>query len=166
MPLYEYRDGADGLGYYRHAAAPPPADPIEQARAILREAAAAGADFVRCAEFVGEFAWYDFREESHQHASEGAGYYRQVGAPPPDAREYSIMVLQRASAAAADFVACEEAIIHLPGYEHRSTGPDGSGYYRLGYLAGALAPAPPPTSSASSGNFDDFMSSMRELGAV
>ena len=40
LPLYEYRDGPEGIGYYRHAAAPPPADPIEQARLVLREAAA------------------------------------------------------------------------------------------------------------------------------
>ena len=41
--------GGQGAGYYRSADAPPP-DPYEQARAILLQASAAGADFIRCAE--------------------------------------------------------------------------------------------------------------------
>jgi hypothetical protein len=166
LPLYEYRSGPDGLGYYRHAAAPPPADPVEQARLILREAAAAGASFVRCGESVGELTGYDFRLEGEAGADEGAGYYRRADAAPPDAHEYSRIILQRASAAGAEFVACAEAVMQLPGYEHRD-GPDGVGYYRLGSQAHALQP--PETdvrSSGGGGAFDDFMTTMKELGAV
>ena len=51
--MYEYRDGPEGRGYYRHAGAPPAADPREHSLLLLREAAAAAAEFVRCLEFVG-----------------------------------------------------------------------------------------------------------------
>ena len=54
--MYEWRDGPEGVGYYRDAAAPPAADPREQSLLLLREAAAASAEFVRCAEFVGQVA--------------------------------------------------------------------------------------------------------------
>ena len=59
---YEYASGVDGVGYYRLASAPPPADPRAQSLLVLREAADAGAEFVRCAEFVGAVVGYDFRE--------------------------------------------------------------------------------------------------------
>ena len=60
---YEYRsEGVDGVGYYRLPSAPPPADPRAQSLLVLREAADAGAEFVRCAEFVGAVVGYDFRE--------------------------------------------------------------------------------------------------------
>ena len=158
LPMYEFRNGPEGMGYYRDASAPPPNDPIEAARLVLREAAAAAAEFVRCPEAVGELAGYDW----HADGPDGPGYYRRADAPPPDAREYSRMVLQRASAAHADFVACDEAVMDLVGYEHRD-GHEGRGYYRIGYSA-PPAPAPPP--AAGGGSFDAFLSTMRELGAV
>ena len=71
------------------------------------------------------------------------------------------MVLQRASAAGADFVACAEEVMQLPGYEHRD-GHEGVGYYRIG--AAAPPPAAPP--AADSSTFNDFMSTMRQLGAM
>ena len=52
---------------------------------MLREAADAGAEFVRCAEFVGAVVGYDYRD-----GSEGVGYYRHTDAPPPDQVEYAI----------------------------------------------------------------------------
>ena len=172
LALYEYRNGPDGLGYYRSAAAPPSADPIEQARLILREAAAAGAEFVRTPEFVGPVGGYDYLPEGARGAVEGGGYYRRPDAPPPDTREYSRIVLQRASAAGADFVRLDDKVMDLPGYDHRD-GPEGVGYYRrdLGPASGAPRPAPPPPGAqppeqAATSNFDDFMSTMRSLGAV
>lgn len=70
---YEYRaatdpgfSAADGVGYYRLAAAPPPAgDPRAQSLLVLREAADAGAEFVRCEEFVGAVSGYEFRDAAH-----------------------------------------------------------------------------------------------------
>jgi len=50
---YEWRrDGPDGAGYYRHAAAPESSDPIEASLCMLREAVAAGADFVRYEDYI------------------------------------------------------------------------------------------------------------------
>ena len=114
LPLYEWRDGPDGVGYYRHAAAPPGADPREQSLLVLREAAAAGADFVRCPEEVGVVAGYDFRD-----GADGVGYYRRPDAPLPDAREYMRSVLQRACAAGATFIGCPEEVQPLVGYVTR-----------------------------------------------
>ena len=128
---------------------------------MLREAAAAGAEFVRCAESVGELSGYDFIPEGAPSAVEGSGYYRRADAPPPDEREYSRMVLQRASAAGADFVACAEQVMQLAGYEHRD-GAEGVGYYRLGVAAAPAA----RTEASEPSSFSDFMSSMRELGAM
>ena len=53
-----------------------------------------------------------------------------VDAPPPDDREYSRLVLQRASAAGAAFVACPEQMGELRGYAFRE-GEEGRGYYRV-----------------------------------
>ena len=72
---------------------------------MLREAAAAGAEFVRCPEEVGDVAGYDFRE-----GADGVGYYRRADAPPPDEREYMRLVLRRASAAGATFIGCPEEV--------------------------------------------------------
>ena len=77
-----------------------------------------------------------------------AGAARRADAPPPDEREYSRIVLQRASAAGAAFVACAERVMELPGYEFRD-GAEGVGYY-----------------AAAEASFDEFMSTMHELGAV
>ena len=102
---YDYRDGADGFGYYR-------VDTAAESRLLLREAAAAGADFVRCPEDVGKVPGYIFAT-----GADGAvGYYRQPDAPPPDPYEYMSIVLQRASAAGAGFVACPNYVKELPGY--------------------------------------------------
>ena len=186
MGCYDYLEGPEGSGFYRRFDAPPPADPIEAARLVLREAAAASAPFVRCADFVGDFVGYDFVPDGHARAlaCEGGGYYRRPDAPPADPADYSRIVLQRASAAGADFVACPERVTELPGYEHRD-GAEGLGYYRLGAAAdhAPLAPTgPPPTtmtttreqpqhskpsaSHSGGGAFDDFMSTMKQLGAV
>ena len=167
---YEYRDGMEGLGYYRSAAAPPAADPLEQARLILREAAAAGADFVRSEQFVGGLSGYDYLEGGERGATDGAGYYRRPDAPPPDTREYSRMVLQRASAAGAEFVRLDEKVMDLPGYDHRD-GAEGVGYYRRDVAPPTAHPAPPPTPPpppppSATGAFDDFMQTMKSLGAV
>ena len=78
LPLYTYRGGPDGPGYYRHAGAPPASDPQEHSLCVLRQAAAAGAGFVRCQEDVGPVPGYDFDQ-----GEEGAGYYRRADAPPP-----------------------------------------------------------------------------------
>ena len=129
----------------------------------------AGAEFIRCADFVGELAGYDFYPDGHPlAAADGGGYYRRDDAPPPDAREYSRLVLQRASAAGAEFVACAEDVMALPGYEHRD-GSDGIGYYLL--ASPTLQPPPPQLSpgqvaTSDGGAFDDFLSTMKELGAV
>ena len=132
---------------------------------ILREAAAAGADFVRSEQFVGGLSGYDYLEGGERGATDGAGYYRRPDAPPPDTREYSRMVLQRASAAGADFVACAEMVMALPGYEHRD-GHEGVGYYRVGFGAPPAPSAPPAASAAEGSSFSDFLSTMRDLGAV
>ena len=116
---------------------------------MLREAAAAGAEFVLCPEHVGDVAGYEFRG-----GPDGTGYYRRPDAPPPDGREYSRMVLQRASAAGAEFVACPERVMDLPGYEFRLVGSEGVGYYK----AEAEAEDAP--------DYNDFMATMKELGAV
>ena len=156
---YEWATGVDGVGYYRLPSAPLPADPRAQSLLVLREAADAGAEFVRCAEFVGAVVGYDYRDgpegfgyyrvdaaaESRlllrEAAAAGAdfvrcpedvgkvpgyifatgaggavGYYRQPDAPPPDPYEYMSIVLQRASAAGAGFVACPNYVKELPGY--------------------------------------------------
>ena len=68
MAGYEWRDGADGLGYYRRP------DARAESLLVLRLAAAAGAPFVRCAEDVGAVAGYDFRECGG--AGDDTGYYR------------------------------------------------------------------------------------------
>jgi len=150
VPHYDWRpDGPDGAGYYRHAGAPVASDPREASLGVLREAAAAGAEFVLCPEHVGDVAGYDFRG-----GPDGTGYYRRPDAPPPDGREYSRMVLQRASAAGAEFVACPERVMDLPGYEFRLVGSEGVGYYK----AEAEAEDAP--------DYNDFMATMKELGAV
>jgi hypothetical protein len=167
-------DGPDGPGYYRSAAAPESSDPREASLCVLREAAAAGADFVRCAEHAGDVRDYDFGD-----GPDGVGYYRRPDAPPADGREYSRMVLQRASAAGALFVACPEAVMSLPGYEYRQGGEEGTGYYRRDdappprtrfepahgrWLASQAAGQ--PAGAAGSDGYDDFMASMKELGAL
>ena len=104
---YDFHDGLEGRGFYRRLDVPPPADPIEAARLILREAASEAAEFVRCADYVGPYAGYEYVSDGHPRAlaEGGGGYYRRPDAPPPDAAEYSRLVLQRASAAGAVFVA-------------------------------------------------------------
>ena len=75
-------------------------------------------------------------------------------------------MLQRASAAGAVFVACADQVTKLPGYVHRD-GPEGRGYYRV---LEQCAPPPPPimttTQSERPAAFDDFLSTMKALGAV
>ena len=92
----------------------------------------------------------------------------QPPTPPPDTREYSRMVPQRASAAGAEFVRLDEKM-DLPGYDHRD-GAEGVGYYRRDVAPPTAHPAPPPTPppppSAATGAFDDFMQTMKSLGAV
>ena len=173
LPMYTYRDGPEGRGYYRDAAAPLPSDPVEHSRLILREAAAAGAAYVRCPDYVGEVAGYTYLEEGAALAIEGGGYYRRSEYSEEEGREYSRMVLERASAAGADFVACAEEVMQLPGYVFRD-GHEGVGFYRVaaGAAAGAggcASSAPPPPAAAAApapSSFSDFMSTMRELGAV
>ena len=143
---YEWRDGADGLGYYRR-------DARAESLLVLRLAAAAGAPFVRCAEDVGAVAGYDFRDCGG--AGDDTGYYRRPDAPPPDDREYSRLVLQRASAAGAAFVACPEQMGELRGYAFRE-GEEGRGYYRVRREA--------PVQAAPA--YDEFERAMQELGAV
>ena len=63
------------------------------------------------------------------------------------------IVLEKASVAGAAFVAIPQKIMDLPGYEWRE-GAEGAGYYLL-----AL-------DGDGGGSFDDFMSDMKELGAV
>ena len=83
------------------------------------------------------------------------------------------MVLERASAAGADFVACAEEVMQLPGYVFRD-GHEGVGFYRVADCAaagagGCASSAPPPPAAAAApapSSFSDFMSTMRELGAV
>ena len=111
--------GAEGPGYYRVG------DARDESRALLREAAAAGAEFVRCPEHVGDVPGYVFADGG----AEGTGYYRQHDAPPPDPYEYMSLVLGRASAAAAAFIACPNYVRELDGYRY-ADGPDGRGYYR------------------------------------
>ena len=106
---YDYRDGPEGVGYYRVG------DPAAESRLLLREAAAAGADFVRCPEDVGKVPGYLFATGVDGEV----GYYRQPDAPPPDPYEYMSLVLQRASAAGAAFVACPNYVRELPGYRCR-----------------------------------------------
>ena len=103
---YDYRDGPEGVGYYRVG------DPAAESRLLLREAAAAGADFVRCPEDVGKVPGYLFATGVDGEV----GYYRQPDAPPPDPYEYMSLVLQRASAAGAAFVACPNYVKEMPGY--------------------------------------------------
>ena len=172
---YDWRmDGPDGPGYYRRAGAPESADPREASLCVLREAAAAGADFVRCPNDVGHVAGYDYRD-----GNDGLGYYRRADAPPPDGREFSRMVLQRASAAGALFVACPNNVMDLQGYEFRLAGEDGRGYYKLGTQPAArTAPIRPAASSqllsedlghpacSSTDGYDEFLASMKELGAL
>ncbi len=158
LPLYDWRDGPEGVGYYRHVAAPPAADPREQSLLVLREAAAAGAEFVRCPEDVGSVVGYDFRD-----GAEGVGYYRRPDAPDPDEREYMTLVLPRASAAGAAFVGCPEEVQPLPGYDYRD-GAEGRGYYRRDPPPAPAAPAAP--AGGGGGSYDAFMESMKELGAI
>ena len=67
---------------------------------------------MRCPEHVGEVPGYIYAT-----GVDGAvGYYRQQDAPPPDPYEYMSIVLQRASAAGAAFVACPNYVKELPGY--------------------------------------------------
>ena len=65
------------------------ADPRAQALLMLRQAAAAAADFVRCPESVGSAAGYEFSD-----GASGSGYYRRPDAPPPDDTEFSAVMLQ------------------------------------------------------------------------
>ena len=95
---------------------------------VLQQAAAAGAGFVACAYELGvEVAGYAFAKGG----ADGTGYYRQPNAPPPDDAAYSRVVLQRASAAGASFVAIDVPLegFTLPGYEY-AHGAEGPGYYR------------------------------------
>ena len=62
---------------------------ISQARAILREAAAAGAEFIRCGESVGELGGYDYRADGSDGAADGAGYYRRDDAVAAEPYDYS-----------------------------------------------------------------------------
>ena len=72
---------------------------------------------------VGHVTGYDFLDEGEPGAAEGGGYYRRADAAPPDEWEYSRIVLQRASAAGADFVACPEPIMQLAGYDFKEVRP-------------------------------------------
>ncbi|KAL1503749.1 hypothetical protein AB1Y20_012218 [Prymnesium parvum] len=101
------------------------ADERQQSHLLLQQAAAAGAEFVRCLANVGEVSGYEFQE-----GSDGTGYYRRADAPPPDDKEYARCVLARASAAGAEFVACANDVGEVQGYAHRD-GPEGRGYYLL-----------------------------------
>ena len=76
---------------------------------------------------VGEVGGYQFCEWGDQ----GAGYYRRADAPPPDSREYSRIILQKASAAGATFITCPEFIDTLEGYRFENDGPEGCGYYHI-----------------------------------
>lgn len=62
------------------------------------------------------------------------------------------IVLERASAAGASFIAIPRKIKELPGYDFK-TGAEGTGYYLI-------------TRASEAASFDDFMSHMKELGAV
>jgi hypothetical protein len=93
------------------------------------------------------------------------------------------MVLQRASAAGALFVACPEEVMPLPDYDFRAEGEEGVGYYRRDD-AGPPLPRPEPVGSrwmparpavppgedvqpaTAADGYDDFMATMRELGAL
>ncbi len=108
---------------------------------VVKQAAAAGAPFVACAFELGvEVAGYAFSRDG----ASGTGYYRQPDAPPPDDAAYSRIVLQRASAAGASFIALEEPLdgFTLDGYVH-GDGLSGRGYYRQ------RAATPPPAASTS-----------------
>tara|TARA_B110001452_G_scaffold228069_1_gene203277 strand:+ start:142 stop:444 length:303 start_codon:yes stop_codon:yes gene_type:complete len=74
---------------------------------------------------VGDVPGYVFTDGG----AAGTGYYRQHDAPPPDPYEYMSLVLGRASAAAAAFIACPNYVRELGGYRF-TEGPDGRGYYR------------------------------------
>lgn len=136
----------------------------------MREASLAAADFVRCPDHVGEFPGYDYFADGHPLATaDGPGYYRRDDAPPPDAREYSRLILQRASAAGAEFVACPEPVMELPAYEFRD-GIEGVGYYLKSLTHGSDHPGGTGAGGAGSGggggSFDEFMSTMKQLGAA
>eukprot|EP00965_Chrysotila_dentata_P223271 6193478-Pleurochrysis_carterae.AAC.2 len=123
---------------------------------IRLEVGACSADFVRCPEDVGAVPGYVFAS-----GADGCGYYRQHDAPPPDGVEYSRMVLQRASAAGATFVGCPAFIEEVAGYEFRQDGAEGSGYY--------LLQVPPTNNSFHTGKedtYDEFLESMKEMGAM
>ena len=94
---YKYRNAEDcakdtalgeqGAGSYRCADAPPP-DPYEQARAILLQASAAGADFIRCAEPLDgvELPLYEYRTNGPDGpALSGELCRAALGASRPDA---------------------------------------------------------------------------------
>ena len=122
------------------------------------QAAAAGAEFVRCPEEVGAVAGYDFRE-----GEDGVGYYRRVDAPPPDEQEYMRLVLRRAAAAGATFVGCPQEVQTLPGYAFRD-GPDGRGYYMVD--PPAAPPAAPDKPGGGGSSSDAFLADLKELGAM
>lgn len=63
------------------------------------------------------------------------------------------IVLERASAAGAGFIAIPEKLKDLPGYEFKS-GAEGVGYYLLNQTSEGAA------------SFDDFLNDMKELGAI
>ena len=69
---------------------------------------------------AGHVNGYDFREDGEAGAADGSGYYRREDAEPPDEWEYSRIVLQRASGAGADFVACPQArvVLHCRTIQH------------------------------------------------
>ena len=72
---YDFRNGEDGVGYYRRDDAPPP-DEKEYMRVVLQRASAAGAVFIGCPEEVQPLVGYMFRD-----GADGRGYY--MIDPPP-----------------------------------------------------------------------------------
>ena len=130
------------------------ADPVAMSRLMLRQAAAAAADFVRCPESVGAVPGYD-----HRDGEDGVGYYRRGDAPAPDDAEYSRLMLMRASAAGAGFVGCPTSVGEVQGYQHRR-GPDGPGYYLLPGQRDVACEAPAQDAAASSGAASSSSSAM------
>ena len=82
------------------------AQAFQESLRVLRLAAAEGAPFIACAQFLCEVEHYGY----FQSAAEGAGYYRHADAPPPDPMEQSQAILLQASEAGAIFVACAQPL--------------------------------------------------------
>lgn len=92
---------------------------------ILKLAAAAGAEFVRCDRFVADVDLYEFCD-----GEQGWGYYRRSAAPAADPRDYQLLLLQQAFEAGDEFIASPAELTALPGYEY-STGSGGvAGFVR------------------------------------